>query len=64
MKITAILMGSGGELDRVSFDPRTVGANPEAWTLDDLARAVAAGNGGHSWTLGDGDTIKITESAR
>lgn len=56
MEITAILIGMGGELDRVTFkSPR--GDN---FDLDDLAEAVRQANGS-PWILGNGDSIRIIE---
>lgn len=52
--VTAILLGRGGELDRVTFTPRF-----ETFTLNDLLQAVDRQSGG--WTLGDGDTITIRQ---
>lgn len=52
MTVTAVLIGRGGELDRVSFKPR----NPEYVTYADLMRTSAS-----EWVIGDGDTIQIIE---
>ncbi len=56
MKVTVILSGRGGELDRVIFTPK----NAEHWTTTEMAEAIDEVNGG-PWVLGDGDTITITE---
>lgn len=55
MKVTVILIGSGGELDRITFTPRG-----DTWDLMDLAEAVEKENSS-SWILGDGDTLKVIE---
>lgn len=51
-KVTVILNGLGGELDRVTFKPR----NPEHVTFADVMRTSAS-----EWVIGDGDTIQIVE---
>jgi hypothetical protein len=52
MEVTAILMGRGGELDRVTFKPR----DPEYVKFADLMRTSAS-----EWLIGDGDVIQIFE---
>jgi len=56
MKLTVILNGTGGELDRV-----TINARKDDVTSDDLAEAIRKANGGHPWILGDGDTLLVKE---
>lgn len=57
MKLTVILNGSGGELDRV-----TVETKGDDVTSDDLANAIRKANDGTPWILGDGDTLAVLES--
>lgn len=57
MKMTVILSGSGGELDRVSFKlPRK-----DNFDSNDLAEAISKANDGNPWILGDGDTIVLVQ---
>lgn len=56
MKLTVILNGRGGELDRVSVETKG-----DDVTLDDLAAAVRKANDGTPWIIGDGDTLKVIE---
>lgn len=57
MKLTVILNGRGGELDRV-----TIEAKGDDVTSDDLANAIRAANDGRPWILSDGDTLTVSES--
>lgn len=56
MKLTVILNGRGGELDRVSVETKG-----DDVTSDDLAAAILKANDGAPWILGDGDTIAVVE---
>lgn len=56
MKLTVVLNGRGGELDRV-----TVETKKDDVTSDDLAAAIRKANNGTPWILGDGDTLSVVE---
>lgn len=56
MKLTVILNGRGGELDRVIVETRK-----DDVTSDDLAAAIRDANDGTPWIIGDGDTLTVTE---
>lgn len=56
MKLTVILNGRGGELDRTTVETRG-----DDVTSDDLAAAIRKANDGAPWIIGDGDIITVAE---